>query len=642
MPSSSRSHPFPNRLSGARALFLLLTALLFTLATLQAATAESKRVMLLHSFGREFKPWSEYAKTIREELNRQSPWPLDITEQSLLTARSSDEDPEGPFVEYLHALFAKRPLDLIVSVGAPAAGFVQRHRQNLFATTPMVFTAVDQRRVQYSDLTANDAVVAVRIDYLGAIENILQVLPDTRHVAVVVGASPVEQFWRKEIAREVKPLANRIAFTWYNDLSFEDILKHAAKLPPHSAIFWELMSVDAAGVVHEGNRALERLHAVANAPIFSYDESFFGNEIVGGPLLSVLEGSRKTAAVAIRILGGEKASDIQVAPIGYATPKFDWRQMQRWGISESRLPPGSEILFREPTAWEKYRWQIVVTAIVLLLQTALIVGLLNEHRRRRIAEVESLQRMAELAHLNRQTTAGELSASIAHELNQPLGAILSNTETAELMLEKPSPDLDEIKAILTDIKRADQRASDVIGRLRRLFSKSGLDAQDVDLNEVVSEVVRILAAQAAAQGVTVSTRLTSRALVLTGDRVQLEQVILNLVANAIDALSGIDKEGRRVSIRTDLVNEGTAELSVSDSGPGIRPDVLKQVFEPFFTTKDMGMGMGLAIASTIVKSHGGRIWAENQAGAGAIFRLTLPITRVGAPEGKPRPAHDIS
>jgi hypothetical protein len=163
----------------------------------EAATAESKRVMLLHSFGKEFKPWSEYAKTIRDELNRQSPWPLDITEQSLITARSSDEDPETPFVEYLRALFAKRPLDLIVSIGAPAAGFIQRHREQLFATTPMVFTAVDQRRVQYSDLTANDTVVAVRIDYLAAIENILQVLPDTKHVAVVVGASPVEQFWRR-------------------------------------------------------------------------------------------------------------------------------------------------------------------------------------------------------------------------------------------------------------------------------------------------------------------------------------------------------------------------------------------------------------------------------------------------------------
>jgi signal transduction histidine kinase len=155
-------------------------------------------------------------------------------------------------------------------------------------------------------------------------------------------------------------------------------------------------------------------------------------------MTSVLGVSRETALIAVRILGGEKAGDIKVPPIGWDTPKFDWRQMQRWGISESRLPAGSGILFREPTAWEKYRWQIVVTAIALLFQTALIVGLLYEHRRRRTVEVEARQRMAQLAHLNRQTTAGELSASIAHELNQPLGAILSNAETAELMLDSPT------------------------------------------------------------------------------------------------------------------------------------------------------------------------------------------------------------
>src|SRR5262245_35091609 len=191
MRSGFMTLTFCNRSAPARSLCFLLVAVVLMLTTMEAAgAAEPKRVMLLHSFGREFKPWSEYARTIREELKRQSPWPLDITEQSLITARSSDEDPETPFVQYLRSLFAKRPLDLIVSIGAPAAGFVQRHRQELFSTTPMVFTAVDQRRVRYSDLTANDAVVAVRIDYLGAIKNILQVLPNTKHVAVVIGASP--------------------------------------------------------------------------------------------------------------------------------------------------------------------------------------------------------------------------------------------------------------------------------------------------------------------------------------------------------------------------------------------------------------------------------------------------------------------
>ena len=190
-----------------------------------ALAAEPKRVMLLHSFGRDFKPWSDYARTIRSELVRQSPWPLDITDHSLVTARSSDENSEAAFVEYLRALFAKRTPDLIVSIGAPAAAFVQRQRQQLFPTTPMVFTAVDQRRVQFSVLTANDTVVAANINYFRAFENILRVLPDTKTVAVVVGTSPIEKYWKQEIANEVAPFANRIAIRWYDDLSFEGILK---------------------------------------------------------------------------------------------------------------------------------------------------------------------------------------------------------------------------------------------------------------------------------------------------------------------------------------------------------------------------------------------------------------------------------
>lgn len=349
------------------------------------AAEEVKQVMLLFSFGREFKPWSEYARTIRTELDRQSPWPLDITEHSLVTARAGDANAERAFLDYLRALYAVRP-DLIVSIGAPAAAFVQQHREQLFRDTPMVLTAVERRRVQFSTLTENDAVVAVRIDYLSAMQNILNLLPQTRTIAVVVGASPVEQFWRKEIENEVQPLKGKVRFVWYDKLPFSDILKDAANLPRNSAIFWELMSVDAAGVVHEGSAAMTRLHAVTNAPIFSYDDSFFGSEIVGGPLLSVPEGSRKAAAVAVRILGGEKAAEIKSPFVEFAAPKFNWKEMQRWGIDASRLPPGSEIYFRDPGAWELYRAQIVTVIAVILIQAGTIAWLLYEHGRRRRSE----------------------------------------------------------------------------------------------------------------------------------------------------------------------------------------------------------------------------------------------------------------
>src|SRR6185312_14772791 len=136
----------------------------------------------------------------------------------------------------------------------------------------------------------------------------------------------------------------------------------------------------------------------------------------------------------------------------YEAPKFDWRQLQRWGIAESRLPSGSQVYFRELSAWEKYRWQVATVSSVVVLQAMLIAGLLYERRRRQFAEVETRQRMAELAHVNRYSMAGELTTSIAHELNQPLGSILVNTETAALMLDSPSLDLNELKEVLADIR----------------------------------------------------------------------------------------------------------------------------------------------------------------------------------------------
>ena len=293
------------------------------------------------------------------------------TSRSLAQDRTTRES-EAPLVQYLRALYLREPLDLIIAVGAPAASFIQRHRSELFLTTPMIFTAVDRRRVDYDHLSENDTVVAVNHDFAAILKTILQVLPDTKTVAIVNGVSPNEVFWHEEIQRQLAPFANRVVLKWYDELPFVDILKDAAKLPPHSAILWHLMNVDAAGVSHEENESLNALASVASAPIFSYDGSFFEGALVGGPMFSVMESSAVTANVANRILSGERAGDIKTRPIEFAAPRFDWRQMQRWGISESNLPPGSTVYFREPTVWERYSWQIASVVAVLLMQAGLI------------------------------------------------------------------------------------------------------------------------------------------------------------------------------------------------------------------------------------------------------------------------------
>jgi len=606
---------------------LAVALLLATLCQCQAADPKPKLVVMLHSFGLRFKPWTDYAEAIRSEISRQSKSPVDFHDHSLLTARLNDDTPDSPFVDYLHALYAEKSPDLIVAIGAPAASFVQRYRQRLFPATPMLFTAVEARRVEYDKLTENDTVVATTHDYLAAFETILRVLPRTKTIAIVNGVSPNETFWLGELPRVLAPLSGRVELKWYNKLSFEDILRDAARLPPHTAIFWHLMNVDAAGVVHEENAALNRLSAVASAPIFSHLDVFFGEAIVGGTMQSVAEGSAAAAAVAVRLLDGEKAGDIKTLPTKFAPPKFDWRQMQRWGIAESNLPPGSTVYFREPTAWQRYSWEISFISAIFLLQAGLISILLHERGKRRVAEVQARQRMAELAHINRFSTAGELTATIAHEINQPLGAILANAETAQAILVSARPDIAELNDIVDDIIQDDRRASEVIRRMRSLLRKAPFETKKLDLNELAQETVEFLAAFAVARKFELSSFLAPIALPIMGDRIQLQQVILNLVVNAIDAMANSPADSRTIGVRTSRVND-FAELSISDNGPGIPEDTLKKVFEPFFTSKAEGMGMGLSIARTIVEVHEGRIWAENRPHGGALFRIALPLEAI--------------
>ncbi len=592
---------------------------------------QPKKILFLHSFGAKFQPWTTWSTEIGRELNRQSPWPLDIQEQSLVTAQAGDDPSETKFAEYLEVLYARRPPDLVVSMGAPAARFVQRHRAELFPTTPMLLAAIEVSRIDQSMLSEQDTVVGVRADYVVLFENILRLLPDTTAVAIILGNSPNERFWAGEMQRILgPPLANKVKLIFYNERPFEAILKEVASLPPHTAIYYEQLTVDGAGAVYGDKEPLKRIAEVANAPIFSLDETYFNGEIVGGPMWSPIEGARPTAVAAVRMLGGEKASGIKVRPIEFSTPQYDWRQLRRWNISESRLPAGSKVLFREPTAWERYWWQIALIIAVILMQGGLITVLLHEHRRRRLAEILSRQRMAELAHVNRFSTASELTASIAHEINTPLGAILTNAESAVMILESQSPDIAalpdivELKNIVNAILQDDRRSAEVIRRMRSLLKKTPFELKKFDFNDLVRQTVEFFSSLAVAQKFGIVSVITPDALPILGDRIQLQQVILNLVVNAIDAMKDTPAENRIINIRTSRA-EKFAELSVSDRGPGIPKDKIKEVFEPFFTTKTEGMGMGLSIARTIIEAHHGQISANNWGRGGATFLMRIPL-----------------
>jgi len=275
--------------------------------------------------------------------------------------------------------------------------------------------------------------------------------------------------------------------------------------------------------------------------------------------------------------------------------------------------------------WEEYRWTIVGALLIFALQAAMIGGLLLQRTRRRRAEADLQRNREELAHVMRVSTVGELTTSVAHELNQPLGAILSNAEAAEMFLAVEPPALDEVRDILADIRKDDQRASEVIRRMRGLLRKQELAPRSIEINEAVEEVLKLLSTDASARKVAMKFERTADLPRVRCDPVHLQQVILNLVLNGMEAMAYLPEEKRRIVVRTAPGDNGTVEVAVADSGPGIPVDRLPKLFEPFFTTKKEGMGMGLSIARTIVEAHHGQIWAENNSGGGATFCFTVPV-----------------
>jgi signal transduction histidine kinase len=507
---------------------------------------------------------------------------------------------------------------------------------------------MDRRTLAADAFATNATFVGESFDLKGLVEDMLQLDPETNQVVVIFGATPLERFWTAQFKEAFEPFTGRVKFTWVNDLSFDQMLDLVSKLPPHAFVLLGLFMRDATGVTYNEDDALARLHRASRVPINGMFQHEVGLGIVGGRLYQgELEGV-KGAQVAARILRGEPASSFPPLVIGTGEPMYDWRELRRWGFSEKRLPPGSVVLFRQPTAWERYRWHVLGAAAVIATQAVLIFALLLQRRRRRVAEdarhraeADAQQKRTELVHMSRVASLGELTALLTHELNQPLTAIVTNAAAGQQFLAEPEPDIGELRETLADISADSHRAHEVIRRLRTLLKRGApADTAPVDLNEVIRSTEGLLRADGMRHRVTVEMDLAPDSPPVAGDAIQLQQVVMNLMLNAFAAMAEPGLRTRRLLVRTCAAADGAhVRAEFEDSGTGIAAEIIDRLFEPFVTTKSDGLGMGLSICRTIVDQHRGEIRAANNASGGATFSLTLPACPA-APDDSVHPRGD--
>jgi signal transduction histidine kinase len=595
-----------------------------------AADPLPRSVLILDQSDRDSAWYAAFSPAFRSTLNAASPAPVAVYAEHLDLSRFRSAQHDEVLRAYLRNKFRGRPIGVLVVQGSAALEFVMRARAELWPEVPVVFAAVDEESAARLNLPPDMTGTIYQLPFHNTVTAAQALVPNLKRIALV-GDPWERQAVRRHYQQDIPAFAAQFEFIDLIGLPMTEIRKRVAALPDDTAIVYTSVTLDGAGSTFIPNEGLAAFADLANRPIVVDADTNIGHGGTGGFVGTPVPIAQATARLALRVLDGENASTIPVIRGDFTRPVFDWRQLQRFGISETSLPAGSEIRFRPPGLWDQYRWQAITALAVVLFQAALIAWLLLERRRRQSAQLESRRRLLEVIHLNRTATAGALSASVAHELNQPLGAILSNAEAAEVLLSKDPPDLHLLKDILADIRRDDQRAGEIIRHLRGLLKKGEIELHKFDLNDAIDDAVHILEPEATKRGVVLSAAPGQAACPVRADQVHVQQVLLNLAANGMDAMLGCAPGKRRLEIRTALNGGSQVEVSVADSGTGIPKDQLNDIFETFYTTKPQGTGLGLSIARTLVETYGGKIWAENRSGGGAVFRFTLPLA-------EPRPA----
>jgi signal transduction histidine kinase len=523
---------------------------------------------------------------------------------------------------HLSDKYKDKPIDVILSIGPGALDLALKLRASEWPAVPIVFTAVSEATAPHP-IPPNTTGIFVQKTFANMVKAARTIIPSLKRLVLV--GNPFEgAVYYPQFAKEIPEFSVEFEIVDLMGLPVTEIRQRVAALPSDSAVFYFGINADPERTYASAVEALPLIAETTNQPIIGDTEPHIGAGAIGGFVMSPGEIGRDAGRLVVRVLDGEDASNIPVTTGIALKPMFDWRQLQRWNISESMLPAGSEVRFRPLGMWGQYSAQILAACFALLFQTTLICWLVYENRRRHLAEVRSRSAMAELTHMNRRAAAGQLSASLTHEVNQPLASIVTRASAALRWLRAENPNVEKVKASLEGILAAGHRAGDIVASVRAMFKKDAPQKASTDINEIIRTVLSIVRVELQKNNIDLQTQLDEHLSPVQGDKVQLQQVVLNLVMNGIEAMHSV--RPRVLKVQTDQAKPSLVHVLVEDTGTGIDPSRLHRIFEPLFTTKATGMGMGLAICQSIIESHGGRIRVSPAVTRGSIFEFELPIS----------------
>ncbi|MGH7874118.1 MAG: sensor histidine kinase [Candidatus Binatia bacterium] len=660
----------------------VVCAMVCLTATIELHAADggrAKRVLIVSTGSTFASGFTLAAQTATDALRQLESDPLELYSESLDIVRFPSDSYSRLFRNYLGEKYLDYPPDLVLLIYVGNLALAEKLLEELFPGVPIVVVGLTEEKISPDQQGTHLTGLAQRSDPRATLELILRLQPETRRIVVIGGTAEVDTHVISRVREAARSWTGRAEFDFWTNRSMSETTQAVRSLPPQTAILFTRMFRDGAGQAFNSAQAVKLIAESANVPMYIMTGALLGSGAVGGSVADVAALARRAGELAHRVLSGAAPKSLPFEIRTDGVPMFDWQGLKRWGISESRLPPGSIVRNRTPSVWARYQWYIVGALIIMVIQAAMIADLLAQRARRRRAEskqretqeimelaasagglglwmrdpkrgdfwansqfrslfapstndalrfedvvnrihpddrtrvaaeieraeqiglpyegefravlldgrerwisvrgrnvndahgrgarrmgvvmdtterkrgeLEAAQQRAELAHIARMSTMGELAASLAHELNQPLTAILSNAQAAQRFLAIKPPDLDEVHDILQDIVQDNSRAGEVIRRMRALVKKEELAFASVDLGNVMGDVVLLTHSDAILHNVRIVLEFKSNLPRVWGDRVQLQQVLLNLLLNAFDAVKNSRAEERSVVLQAEL------------------------------------------------------------------------------------------
>jgi C4-dicarboxylate-specific signal transduction histidine kinase len=750
-----------------RGLLVLLTHLLAAnlggLRAFAQRAVQPTRVLLIYQQQAEAPAMVEFTQRLRETVRDGILSPVEFYQESLDLDRFAGRERWPALERYFTEKYRGVRIDVVVPVGGVALRFATE-RLHLLGNAPIVFALGATPLVDVPTLPSNvtgRVAAPPRFSYTLSMARRLQ--PDAERVVIVGGIGTTDSASVTAAIAAARAEQGQLPLVALQGLPLDVLLVRLHRLPRRTIVLFANFRRDPRGQAFDPSDVIGELARASAAPVYAQLRSYIGEGVVGGSMIRFDDEGVRTGRLIVRVLHRQAAEPMPpVETIGH-TFVADWRQLRRWGLSENRLPPGTQILYRQPSPWERYRNSILGVLALVVAQSVLIAWLLLERRRRirsqlaleeqttyertlaaltaqaahharpeeppgaleatlgtlatyagaetailvqlqedpsrpptrlvwngatssgngaasfsrtprgavrlelplvsdgirlgaielyranngegwsdrlvsRLdaavgliasamararAELRADETRRQIAHMARVAMIGELAATISHELRQPLCAIRSNAQAGALLLARRPHDVNTAQQIFQDIGDEGVRASEVIDNIRMLLRKEQPAVAGVDVNDVCRHAVRLLQGDAKLRHTRLELLLDPAQSPVVGDAVQLQQVVLNLALNALDAASGSSSPDRAVTIQT-VARDASMEVSVHDTGNGLAPGTEHHLFEPFFSTKTSGLGLGLVIVRSIVERHNGRVLAENHPLGGAVFRVVLP------------------